>query len=107
MTAPVRLHQFGPGHRTPATLLMLDERDRYLRSAAELYCDGMSRRRAAEWLEGRLKRYFLGAWRRDRESLQVPGRLENSVEALCWMMLKCKPTVVSEELIRKVIARNG
>jgi hypothetical protein len=72
MTAPVRHHQFGPGRRTPNTLLMLDERDRFLRSAAELYCDGMSRRRAAEWLHGKLRRYAGGSWRRDRESPASP-----------------------------------
>jgi hypothetical protein len=63
----------GPGHRTPQTLLLLDERDRYLRECARLYCSGMSDRQAASWLQTKLSRYREGAFRRDRSEPLCPA----------------------------------
>ena len=64
----------GPGRRTPATLLALDERDRFLREAAQRYCVGLSSRAAAAWLHVKLARYRESAWRRDRVETLCPPR---------------------------------
>ena len=98
---------FGRGRRTPATLLALDERDCYLRKAADLHCTGMSDRAAAAWLGVRLLRYRQGAWRRHRTEALCPPRLAGRIDALMWCALKCSDRVVSARSIRRVLAIRG
>jgi hypothetical protein len=95
----------GPGHRLPITLLHLSVRDLFLRAAAEIYCAGMSNRAAATRLHTVLARYRECAWRRDRAEELCPPRLAGRVEALMWCVLKCSDRLVSERLIRAVLAR--
>jgi hypothetical protein len=95
----------GPGHRTPATMLALDERDRYLRAAADRYCFGMRDNAAADYLHAKLSRYASTAWQRDRVEALCPPRLAGRIEALLWCALKSRDHVPSERLIRLVLAR--
>jgi hypothetical protein len=94
----------GRGHRSPLTLLHLSVRDHFLRAAADIYCTGMSDRAAAAWLHKKLARYRECAWRRDRVENTVPPRLAGHIDALKWCVLKCSDQVVSERLIRAVLA---
>ena len=93
----------GRGHRSPQTMLLLDERDHYLREAALLHCGGMSDRAAASFLRTRLVRYREGRWQRDRSEDQCPPRLAGLVEALMWCVLKCRDHAPSEMTIRRAL----
>jgi hypothetical protein len=84
-------------------LLRLNERDRYLREAARLYCAGMSDRAAAEWLRIRLRRYREGAFRRDRSEPLCPARHRGTVVELCWMILRTRDHVPSISTIRRAL----
>jgi hypothetical protein len=53
----------GRGHRTPQTLLLLDERDKLLIEAARFY-PGASDREVGRLLRIALLRYQNGRWRR-------------------------------------------
>ncbi len=94
----------GPGHRTPATLLAIDERDRYLREAAA-FCAGMTDAAAAAYLRERLCRYRSAGWRRDYAENLCPPRLAGRIDAVLWKVLKVKDSIPSERLIRLVLAR--
>lgn len=102
---PIRhpLVSAGPGRRTPQTLLLLDERDRYLREAARLYCAGMSDREAAAFLRVRLSRYREGAFRRDASEVLCPARHRGYLMEYCWMILKVSDYVPSEMTIRRAL----
>jgi len=63
----------GRGKRTPATLLALDERDRYLIEAARHF-PGASGREISRRLRIALLRYREGAWRRTRVEALCPPR---------------------------------
>lgn len=95
----------GPGHRTPNTLLLLDERDRYLREAARLHCIGMSNHQASDFLSSRLARYRGSGWRRDASEATCPVRLKGRVEACCWLILKSRDAVPGDRTVRDVLAR--
>jgi hypothetical protein len=97
----------GRGRRRPLTLLHLSVRDHFLRAAAVIYCTGMSDRAAAAWLHTKLARYRECAWRRDRVEELCPPRLAGRINALMWCVLKCSDRVVSERLIRLVLARSS
>jgi hypothetical protein len=97
----------GRGHRLPMTLLHLTVRDHFLRAAAEIHCTGMSDRAAAAWLHTKLARYRECAWRRECAEEQCPPRHAGRVEALLWSVLKCSDRLVSERLIRCVLARSS
>jgi hypothetical protein len=94
----------GRGHRTPQTMLRLDERNHFLREAADRFCVGMSDRQAATWLRSRLIRYQLGAWRRDRVEATCPARHRGTIAEFCWLTLKAADRIVSERSIRRAIA---
>ena len=96
----------GRGHRLPLTLLHLSVRDCFLRAAADIHCAGMSDRAAAAWLHKKLCRYRECAWHRRRAEASCPPRLAGRIDGLLWCVLKCSDRVVSEELIRKVLARS-
>lgn len=95
----------GPGHRSPQTMLALDERDALLREAADRFCVGMSDRAAAAYLSVRLTRYAECAWRRERGEALCPPRHVGTITGLLWMILKARDRVPSERLIRYVLAR--
>jgi hypothetical protein len=97
----------GRGHRSNQTLLYLSERDQFLREAARLHCVGMSDRRAADFIHKKLTRYAQGAWRRDQAEALPPPQYAGRVEHWLWCVLKCHDRPVSEELIRKVLARSS
>ena len=93
----------GPGHRTPATLLAINERDRYLRAAADRFCTGMSGRTAGEMLRTKLLRYRSGAWRRDACENLCPARYKSTINELLWMTLKARDRVPSTMTIRRAL----
>jgi hypothetical protein len=96
----------GRAHRSPQTMLFIDERDHYLREAANRFCIGMSDRAAATLLRIKLARYREGAWRRDRSEALCPARHRGSITEFCWMVLKVRDAVPSERLIRATLSRS-
>ncbi|WP_036053937.1 hypothetical protein [Bradyrhizobium sp. URHD0069] len=95
----------GRGRRTPLTLLHLSVRDHFLRAAADIYCTGMSDRAAAAVLRTKLARYREGAWRREASEPSMPPRLAGRLDGLLWCVLKVRDRLVSERLIRAVLAQ--
>jgi hypothetical protein len=79
----------GRGRRTPQTLLLLDERDGYLRQAAT-YFPGCSDRETARRLREALAIYRNGRWRRDRSEALCPPRHAGKLTAVLWMILKVR-----------------
>ena len=95
----------GRGKRTPSTMLAIDERDQFLRVAADRFCVGMSDRAAATMLRTKLTRYQTGAWRRDRVEALCPARHRGRIDELLWCVLKVRDAVPSERTIRAALAR--
>lgn len=93
----------GPGHRTPADMLSRDERDRYLRAAADRYCIGMSDNAAADYLSVRLKRYRETAWQRDRAEALCPPRHRGTIREVFWMALKARDRQPGSRLVRDLL----
>jgi hypothetical protein len=91
----------GPGHRTPQTLLLLDERDKLLREARARFCIGMSDRAAAKFLRDHLGRYRQGRWRRDAACLTCPPQHHGRLEQVMFCILKSRDHVPSEMTIRR------
>lgn len=94
---------FGAGHRTPATLLAIDERDRYLVEAADRFCVGMSDNAAAHYLLAGLTRFRETAWLNDDAEAACPSRHRGSVREFFWMILKSHDRLPSERLVREVL----
>jgi hypothetical protein len=94
----------GPGHRTPQTLLALDERDRYLREAADRFLPGMKDRPAAAMLHTKLARYRETAFERERSEALCPARHRGTITEWLWMILKAHDHVPSEVTIRRALA---
>ena len=92
------------GRRTPQTLLLIDERDRYLIEAARLHCVGMSDRQAAAHLRVALLRYQTGAWRRERIEATCPPRHAGKLTAALWLLLKTRDHVPSTATIRRSLS---
>jgi hypothetical protein len=96
----------GPGHRTPQTMLLIDERDRYLREAAQFF-PGCADREIARRLRQALSVYRDGRWRRDRAAdeptcpMQYRGKL---LEQL-WLILRNRDYVPSERTITSALSR--
>jgi hypothetical protein len=93
----------GRGRRTPVTLLLLSERDHYLRAAADRFCVGMSDRAAAAMLHEKLSRYRLSAWRRDASEALCPARHRGTITELLWSILKTFDRVPSIPTIRRAL----
>ena len=91
------------GHRTPRTLLALDERDRSLIEASAFF-PGLSDREIARRLRSRLLLYREGRWRRDRAEALCPPRRAGRLDGVLWCLLKVADRVPSERLIRAVLA---
>ena len=87
-----------------ANMLARDERDHFLRAAADRYCVGMSDRAAAAMLYTKLRRYREGAWRRDRAEALCPARHRGTINELMWCVLRVRNRLVGERLIRAVLA---
>jgi hypothetical protein len=94
----------GRGRRTPATLLVLDERDRYLIEAARAHFSGLSHQTARS-LRSRLLVYRQGRWRRSCSEVWNPHPAER-IEAVLWMLLRVRDAIPSERTIRAVLARS-
>lgn len=93
----------GPGHRTPKTLLAIDERDRYLRAAADRFCIGMKARPAAAMLRTKLARYRETAFQRECSEALCPTRHRGTITEWLWMILKAHDHVPSEMTIRRAL----
>ena len=96
----------GRGKRTPSTLLMIDERDALLVEAARFF-PGCSDREIARRLRTSLVTYQNGRWRRDRVEALCPPQHTGKLTAVMWAILKTKDYVVSERLLRTVLAGMG
>src|SRR6476619_1682890 len=94
----------GPGHRTPATLLALDERDKYLVEASQFF-RSPSDREVARQLLSALKIYRAGAWRRDYAEALCPMRHAGTIKAALWKTLKCIDAIPGDRKIRTALAR--
>jgi hypothetical protein len=94
----------GRGRRSPQTLLLIDERDRYLREAARHF-EGLSDREAARRIRTALMRFREGAWRRLRTEALCPESLKGRLEGVLWCVLKVRDYVPSERLIRAALGR--
>ncbi len=102
---PLRHQVFGRGHRSPATMLALNERDVFCREAAEpssAECRVVQTRGGSDAAR-QAARYREGAWRRDRAEALCPPRLAGRIDALMWCLLKCSDRVVSERTIRRAL----
>jgi hypothetical protein len=93
------------GRRTPSTMLQLDERDHFLRLAADAFCVGMSDRAAAVYLRAKLSRYRGGAWQRDRVEERCPDRWRGTITELLWCLLKARDAIPSERLVRAKLSQ--
>jgi hypothetical protein len=93
----------GPGRRTPQTILILSERNQYLRAAAKFF-PGMSDYEKARQLHIALLRYSAGAWRRDRTETTCPARHRDRLSGVLWMILKTKDAIPGERTIRSALA---
>lgn len=92
----------GPGRRTPATLLLLDERDRYLREAAQFFPDCRDRE-VARRLRNALSVYRNGRWQRDGIEQTCPAQHRGKLVQVMWMILKVRDRVPSEMTIRRAL----
>ena len=93
----------GPGRRTPQTLLLIDERARYLVEAARFY-PGVSDREVARRLRRSLVLYQQGRWRRSRSDLTCAHPVGH-LDAVLWCLLNIRDAIPSERLIRLAISR--
>ena len=92
----------GPGQRSPSTLLMLDERDRYVIEAAAHF-QGLSDREIARRLRTAMLRYRDGPWRRDRSELTCPPQHAGKLAGVLWMLLRVRDHVPSDMTIRRAL----
>jgi hypothetical protein len=95
----------GAGHRTPATLLALDERDKYLVEASKFF-RSPSDREVARQLRGALIIYRAGAWRRDYAEALCPVRYAGTAKAALWRTLKSRDYVPGDRTIRAALAQS-
>lgn len=94
----------GPGHRTPQTLLLLDERDKLLIEATQFY-PGLSDRETARLLRAALVQYRNGRWRRDRAELTCPPQYRSKLASIFYLILRTRDLVPSEATIRATLSR--
>lgn len=93
----------GPGHRTPQTMLLLDERNKYLVEASRFF-RSPSDREVARQLRTALSTYRDGRWRRDRACEVCPPQHQGKLTATLWAILKTKDALVSDRTIRRTLA---
>ena len=92
----------GPGHRTPATMLALDERDKLLVEIGHRFYPGVKHRQIAHRLRRSWLLYRQGPWRRTCTELRCPHDPER-LDAALWCLLKIKDYVPSEMTIRRTL----
>jgi len=92
----------GPGHRTPQTMLLLDERDKLLVEASRFF-PGLSQREAARRLRSALSIYAGGRWERDRAEATCPPQYRGKLVHTMWLILKTHDHVPSEMTIRRAL----
>jgi hypothetical protein len=92
----------GRGHRSPQTMLLINERDRYLIEAAKFF-PGASDREIARLLHAALSTYRDGRFRRDRELSTCPVQHKGKLMQVMWMILKTRDHVPSEMTIRRAL----
>ncbi|WP_316203347.1 hypothetical protein [Bradyrhizobium sp. SZCCHNS3051] len=97
----------GPGHRLPATVRALRERDRLLREAATRFCEGLSVNGAATKLARGLADYRGTAWRRDCTETSCPQRHRGSLREVCWCILQTRDAPIAARTIRRALGGNG
>lgn len=90
----------GPGHRTPQTQLLIDERDKLLTEAARFF-PGASDREVARRLRVALSRYRDGRWLRDRTEAGCPEQYVGTLTQGLWLILRTRDCVPSEMTIRR------
>ena len=94
----------GRGHgRTPAVLLVIEERDNLIRTAAQFFAS-YTDREVARRLRKALSTYRNGRWRRDRTEATCPPQHKGKLVQLMWMILKTKDVLVSERTIRRALS---
>ncbi|SIN97223.1 hypothetical protein SAMN05443247_01096 [Bradyrhizobium erythrophlei] len=91
----------GAGHRTPQTMLLLDERDRYLREAARFF-PGCTDREIARRLHIALSTYRGGRFRRDRKDT-CPIQYRGTLREQLYLLLRVRDRVPSEMTIRRAL----
>jgi hypothetical protein len=96
----------GPGQRTPQTMLLINERDRYLREAAKFF-PGCTDREIARRLRKALSIYRGGRWQRDRaaEVTTCPMQHRGKLLEKLWMILKVHDHVPSERTVTSALSR--
>ena len=90
------------GRRSDQTLQAIATRDALLIEASRHF-PGLSAREVGRRLHVALARYQQGRWRRSRADLVCPHQPER-LEAVLWAILRCRDHIVSERLIRAVLA---
>jgi hypothetical protein len=95
----------GAGHRTPQTMLLLDERDRYLREAARFF-PYPSDREVARQLRRALLTYRGGAWRREYSEALCPERHRGKLKQALWCLLKSRDAIPCDRSIRTALAQS-
>src|SRR6478736_3078533 len=97
---PIR-HPFvsaGAGHRTPQTMLLLDERDKLLIEATRFFRG--SDREVAKQLRDALAIYRNGRWRRDGAEMTCPPQYRGKLAQVMWMILKTHDHVPGDRTVR-------
>jgi hypothetical protein len=92
----------GPGHRTPQTMLLINERDRYLREAA-IFFPACRDREIARRLHKALLTYRNGRWRRDGIETTCPPQHRGKLVQMMWMIFKVRDRLPSEMTIRRAL----
>jgi hypothetical protein len=91
----------GRGRRTPQTMLLLDERKKYLIEAAQFY-PGCTDREIARRLHAALSTYRAGRFRRDRNDT-CPIQYRGTLREQLYFLLRVRDHVPSEPAIRRAL----
>jgi hypothetical protein len=94
----------GPGHRTPQTLLLIDERDKLLVEAAKFF-PGALDREISRRLRAALSIYRAGRWRRDCAELTCPPQHRGKLVQVLWLLLKTMDAIPGDKTVRNALAR--
>jgi hypothetical protein len=96
--APIDSRSHG---RTPAVLLVIDERDALIRAAAKFY-PGCSDREVARRLRSALAIYRAGRFRRDRNDT-CPNQYRGTLTEIFYLLLRTHDHVPSIATIRRAL----
>jgi hypothetical protein len=90
--------------RTPAVLLLIDERANLIRAAAK-YFPGCTDREVARRLRRALSTYRAGRWQRDASEATCPVQHRGKLAQTLWMFLKTIDAIPGDRTIRTALAR--